>query len=507
MRALTCPQCSAPLGRDPAACPYCGVGLVTDALPETRQDRTRNAAAAPDGWITHRDPWHGFSIVHPPEWRVETLRGAISVRLDPLGRTAASIYPFLLPQPATAQQVARWFAGLMRAGNPTFQSWIQSGVSERSRRVTVRTRQDLYGQQVEGVWNILVDGTSSSISGCSAPVGALGAQGEIMARILTTFAPMRALERMAAVDPTEGAFSVQLPAGWSFQGGVNRNTIGGAGMPYFWVAEGAAGAASCLPNQSWFFLEPLIGGLLGGYPVLGFMNAAAFCRHSIVPWMQQSQPLLEVITITERPDLADLMLADLARQGYSPAHFELSAALLETRYPENGTLFRQASRVVTQRQRGGGMAGAPGWMALLDVYYRAPDFQFAAVEAVLRGVLDSYQPNPAWQAAEQGRTNGILAASQADRQRRQQQISQTLQETSAIITSGYWGRQAAYERMSEQRSNATLGLQNVSTASGQVYQVPYGYDQYWQDGLGNVYGGNWGAQPDANWTPLHPTGI
>lgn len=86
-------------------------------------------------------------------------------------------------------------------------------------------------------------------------------------------------------------------------------------------------------------------------------------------------------------------------------------------------------------------------------------------------------------------------------------ISQTLSETSDIVANSSWNRQQAYDRISEMRSNATLGAQNVASDSGDVYKAPYGYDRYWVDGLGNLYGGSWLSQPDINWQPLQPTGI
>jgi len=35
-----------------------------------------------------------------------------------------------------------------------------------------------------------------------------------------------------------------------------------------------------------------------------------------------------------------------------------------------------------------------------------------------------------------------------------------------------------------------------------VYKVADGYDQYWKDSLGNIYGGSWLTQPAINGTPL-----
>lgn len=518
MRALLCPQCGAPLKPSAAECPYCGVGL--QELAGTPGAKTTSAPARqkhsiPTGWLNHLDPWHGFQIAHPQGWHVETFRGAISIRLDPAGLTSAWVWPFNLPSSMSAVQVSQYFVNLNQTGNPSFQAWVQANASPHSNRISLRTRMNKYGRPVEGIWNILVMGNSANISGYTAEAGKIAESSEIFAGILSSFEPVEMMPRQVASDPTEGAFTLQLPVGWVFQGGVNRqNTIGGAANPYFSSADSPAGSvAACMPNYTWFFIEPGLGGffnMTGGYQSMPYCHAVQLSQQKIIPWMGSFQSGMQVISLLDRPDLADLALADLARSGYLPGSFEATCAIIETTYTENNTRYRQVSRVFTQCERAN--AGiftntSPGWVALLDMYYRAPVDQFNALMPVLSGIIDTYTLNPQWQAAEQQRTNGILLQGQMERNQRLSQISRTLSETSDIITKGYWDRQAVYDRLSEMRQNASLGVQNVAGQSGDVYKVPYGYDQYWRDGLGNFYAGSWSDQPEIHWVPLKPTGI
>jgi hypothetical protein len=185
-------------------------------------------------------------------------------------------------------------------------------------------------------------------------------------------------------------------------------------------------------------------------------------------------------------------------------------AVLETTNTENGLRLRQKSRIEVQRERPSGFpfgAGSSGWSASLDIYYRAPDSEFGAWEPVLSGVLDSIKMNPAWEVGERQLAQNYIQNAQTDIARRTRQISQTLSETSDILNNSYWDRQATYDRISEQRSNVTLGYQNMAAPDGEVYKVPSGYEQYWVSGLGDVYGGSWLTQPDIHWQPLQPTGI
>lgn len=519
MQALSCPKCGAPLRAEMDVCPYCRVGLTHDtpasgsAASSSSRQPEQTSVEVPEGWTLHKDPWHGFTIAHPPGWEVVVFQGQISVRADPVGLTSALIWPFQLQQPCPAQKIATQFTTLAQRFNPSYQAWVQGNTSAESTRVSLRTQQIRYGQQEQGVFNILVQGVNVVVSGYEAPAQTIAQVGDTMTRILSTFRTCEMMPRQMAQDPMEGAFTVALPQGWLFQGGVNRNHIGGAGSTQFTICREPQGLV--LAGQPWYqwnFMEGGMGilGVFSGTQSARFVPASQFCNQNIAPWMAQFQAELRIEKITERPDLADLAIIELAQAGYPPGMFEVSMAVMETTYTENGVRLRQKSRVATQRQRGGVgtlFESSPMWMAILDVYYRAPDAEFAVWEPVLSGIINSMKVNPAWKAGEQRLAQNYIANSQADIQRRTRQISQTLSETSDIISSGYWERQAVYDTISEKRSNAMLGVQNVASESGEEFKVPYGYDQYWQDGLGNLYGGSWLSQPDIDWKPLTPTGI
>jgi hypothetical protein len=520
MRALTCPKCGAPIHSGASICPYCRVGLEADPAvvsqpqeqPDSQASVQQPLVEIPSDWIRCQDPWHGFSIAHPKGWQVVTTKGQISVREDPSGLTAALIWPYSLQVPASARQVALQFTNMARSYNPTFQAWEQGNSAGDTNRITVRTRQVRWGQPVEGVFNVLVNGANVIVSGYEAPSQAIAQRSAVMAQILSTFRTIDLMPRQRVQEPTEGAYAIWIPSGWNFQGRVDRNHIGGSGSAQFSISrDPQSQVMAASPWMQWNFMDGM-GGFMAtftGQTMMRFVPAAQFCTQNVAPWMSQFQQGLTVESVSERMDLCDQAVKDLMEAGYPPGMFESTIAVIETTYTENGVRMRQKSRVATQRQRSAGMfaAATPIWMAFLDVYYRAPENEFAAWEPVLAGIIDSQVINPAWKAGERQLANNYIANSQADIQRRTRQISQTLSETSDIISNSYWNRQATYDRLSEMRSNATLGVQNVASSSGEEYKVPYGYDRYWVDGLGNLYGGSWMSQPDINWKPLEPTGI
>ncbi len=513
MEALTCPKCSAPLQHGMKFCPYCRVGLT--GMPEAGDLPANSSFSGPSasreipvpaGWVQFSDPWFGFQLAHPPGWEVSTLQGQTTIKADPVGFVSAAIAPFHSPNPTSARQVAQQFVSLLSQRLQGFQSWQQGNVAQDSNRLTIRVKANRFGQWLEGIYNILVENQNCIISGYTAPAQALAQQGPVMAQILSTFRTTdQPLPRQTVREPMEGAFTLQIPAGWTFQAGVNRNNIGGAGSLHFSSGRDPQGTVMVsMPSYTWIFMQPVMSffSFPTGYPSLAFMPASQFAQQVVLTQIRQIRRDVQLVRVDERPDLSEYNQWELLRSGYPLGTFETSVAMLEAVYSENGVRYREKSRVGVMRQ-----PGQPMWNALMDMVYRTPETEMATWEPVLTGCFNSIQINPQWQAGERGLAQNFINNSQADIHRRQMQISQTLSETSDIITNSYWNRQTSYDRISEMRSNATLGVQNVVSGAGETYKVPNGFDQYWVDGLGNLYGGSWLSQPDINWQPLNPTGI
>ena len=94
-----------------------------------------------------------------------------------------------------------------------------------------------------------------------------------------------------------------------------------------------------------------------------------------------------------------------------------------------------------------------------------------------------------------------------DRQRRLGEISRTLQETSDIITQGYYQRQGAYARVFHNWVQALRARIDLVGQDGSVYNVPnlYAY-QYWRTPNATVVGTGMLFSPDPTWEPLQPAG-
>lgn len=516
MQALSCPRCGAPLQIHLTTCPYCQVGLlhaqanpVTPAhAPAPAVSRSGPIAPVPAGWQLHHDPWHGFTLSHPPGWEVVNLNRQVDVRADPVGYTSASFSPFNLPAPASAPQVASQFITLLRRFIPSLQAWQQGNTAPDSNRITVKTRANRFGQNLEGIFNILVEGSSCIISGYQAPVAELARLSPILSQILATFRTAALMERQPVVEPREQAFRVPIPTGWIPYAAVDRNTLGGKGVLRFSAKRDPQGLMTAnMPWNTWNYMDGMgaLGGwsgfFTGGYEALPYRSAAQYCADKLVPELARKLRGARVERILDRPDWAELGQLEMLQSGYPPGSFDSSSALLEMTYEENGLRLRHKLRLASLRMGG----GSAMWSVFNDIDYRAPEAEFAAWEPILSGILGDLVISPQWTQGEQQLAQNFIANSQADIARRTRQISQTLSETSDLLSSSYWNRQASYDRISEQRSDAMLGYQNMTSDSGVEYKLPTGFDRYWVDGLGNFYGGGWLTQPEITWQPLEPS--
>lgn len=113
---------------------------------------------------------------------------------------------------------------------------------------------------------------------------------------------------------------------------------------------------------------------------------------------------------------------------------------------------------------------------------------------------------------ETAKFQGMAQANMQSLMINQQRLTQTLAANSASMSAGImdsWNKKMASDsRISQARSEATLGVNTYQTTYGQNVQVSVAADHVYQDKYGDVYGVS-GAAPDQetlnnlNWTELN----
>ena len=182
---------------------------------------------APKGWTTHEDP-AGFAVQIPRGWRAS--RDASSGRIEIAGDHDESVlvWPLFVPtklEAASAPAVLQAMAAKMVPGA----AWEPAAVSGASARAHGRAGD----REAVAIltWATSEKGSALFAYVTSAPAARYRDAEEAFARVLAsvrvTGAPSEGKREAGPSfvkweDPREHAFSLEVPAGWSVQGGLFR---------------------------------------------------------------------------------------------------------------------------------------------------------------------------------------------------------------------------------------------------------------------------------------------
>ena len=165
-------------------------------------------------------------------------------------------------------------------------------------------------------------------------------------------------------------------------------------------------------------------------------------------------------------------------------------------------LFCVVSTVTTQTGMGPLAEEQIHWVAESLFGFRAERGRLDAMARACMASVKSIRMNPQWFMAYQAESRRILqeriqmqqalqqmaAAQRASFQRsmhRLSDVSRTISETGDMVMAGYENRSAAYDRMSDNWSEAFRGVDSyASPGGGSSVELPGGYEHAWTNGLG-----------------------
>jgi hypothetical protein len=485
------------------------ISVLVLFLPACRSGGSAPASAG--AWVEHRDP-RGFSVRHPGDWKIEVGEGgSVGVR-DPRSGGAVLVQPFFLKQRARALD---WMAEAPARLTASFPA------SRMLRAGQVRKRPDEAAASLAytavsgpGRANLLcsIFGRSGMLYAIAAPESEFAALKPTLLRILASFRYTDAsqasaggaasLEYVRFNDPKEGAFSVDVPRGWTATGGLYRfapvdtrasllveSPDGkiriGAGdheLPTFTVPNPMLTATGFTEGR-WYSPGYGVNMLVQSY-IKGSDFAAAYVQRKF-------SSTCGAVHITERRDRPDLD----ARLGSIYSQFGGMQVKLTTGEaaftcgqgpkPRRGYYFAG-----TQMTAG---YGTGIWNVQYLHGYLADDDSVELAGAVLARMVASSQVNPQWAAMQSniaGKTSEI--------------VTRTNAEISHMIEQSYWQRQRVQDNVSRQWSNTMLGLTDVADpVTGETWKVSSGHNYYWRmQGTDAVVGTETYERPDTDFSPL-----
>jgi hypothetical protein len=497
---LICPRCGASYRPGEAQCMYCRVYFSPNCASSSTAVPSQSGIEIPSGWLRYDDPWNGFSLVHPADWSVYARKAAVGVRQDPAGICAAGIYTQRLAQPITAHEFLKNYVSFSRQVIPNLLAWEAPIHEQSASHSLARFEGDYLGQHIAGIFDARVENQQVLLASFGCPSGQLQEKKPIFQQILASFQPVQPMQRQKYQEVSEAAYVIWAPPGWQVDARLDRQHINHAATPQLVVRRESQGLAQAvLMAGMWnFSMAPTM--WAGSTLVLPYLTGTQFFQNYLVPQISQQCQGLQLEEIVDRPDFALLQMQKMQKVGMNPHEHLFHSAHMVISYLEQGVRLRQYGQVDCIGSPNAIIGGA--WSAYLTNVYRAPDAEFDQLRPVLAGILDSIVYNPSWQQAQEASKQAYLRASFQDRMSRLGQISQTIHEMNDMVGQSYQNRQASEERLRHEWSNATLGVQDMADPSGSIYTVPGGYDQYWRDGLDNLYVGDWLTNPDPTWTPL-----
>jgi len=445
-------------------------------------------------WTTRQYP-EGFALDVPANWETNAEAGRINVTGSNMERV--TILPLITETQLDANRAREI---LLTFAN---QFWPQ----QRWRRPRVGWQFNANGVGTVGEdesalreiaslwWANTAHGATAFFYALAAPPARFKSLEPVFARILSSFCvthagqpvathPLAGMQFQRWIDPTEDAFSIEVPAGWQVRGGIFRPGFLTTLSEFFiqspdgrvMVRSGDVNFPSkhvvpdmnLMMNGMWEGQYTSDGRLLMNYKA-----ALDFAAYYVQNTIGKSCQNLQWIGSADRADRVQALAWYMQTLGFTMhTAGELTFSCQLNGRPYLG--YQYAETVVTHYSE---VATLWDEQALFG-FMAAPD-SVRLADAVLFHAINSFQVNPQWMM-RQGQMNARAAE---DLRRYQEHSAQLWQQTQEA-------RWASWDRITERRGDALLGqTQVLDPATGQAYKVQSGSSYYWIDPTRNVIAG------------------
>jgi hypothetical protein len=311
------------------------------------------------------------------------------------------------------------------------------------------------------------------------------------------------LSKYSCLDPgvnnTE-AFSLLIPAGWLFAGGVQW-VLDNPAMPAVirFTVKNPSGheQLEVFPSQALFWTNnqmllasfPVGSRYLGSevMPVLGPQDAL---RSVVIPRFRSRVAGLEVTALTPMPELARALHAGAPQPGVQTFGDAARARIAYTLdgAPMEEDIFAVVEGYSFSFQALQGVVTNTNWYVDYIFSFRAPKGRLAENAALFRVMTDSFRISPQWFNAY-NQVVDIMVRNQMQAIRSWGELSRYISQTNAEISDSmmqsYNERQKVYDRIGEKMSESIRGTERyVNPLEGSEVELPGGYRHVWTNPLG-----------------------
>jgi hypothetical protein len=362
--------------------------------------------AAPGDWMEHRDP-RGFRVDKPAPWIVEVTDLANIAVGDPDGRAVA-----LIRGRAAPGELSRWLVDAYPRTEPGMgdvRPLRAEAINAHAARAVI-TYTNPRGVAKRASLLAVRQGSVATVFVAAAPIQEFRARLPDLTRVLDSFrfTPVAAapagpapapLRTVTWIEPNEGAFSTEIPAGWRPQGGVYRvgskvATVYTITRPQdgaqLFVGDSQADTTFLFPSQVLFNNGHREGQPAGpGQPVmLRFQDAGQMGQHIV----RQRFGNPHVTGVQPRPDLVEIARRDPLLAGAQPL---ASAADVEFRLADG------RMGVLSLTTKGQLVQGLGGTWTVEGIHgFVAPLAAVSETGLALAKLIASFRVNPNWHKGE-----------------------------------------------------------------------------------------------------------
>jgi len=451
------------------------------------------------GWSKHEDQ-HGFSLYIPQDWSVEVeSNGLISIGENLAQGTGAMafVWTIVLNEGTTEEELFGQLTSSISALLPGLQVTGERYVEEYDSYVGKVE----YGDYV-GVLSISIDNTNAYLSGLVVPKDQYNESIDKLIRVLYSFQyepdamdpdSVGVVQMETWTDPNEGAFSLNVPKGWTVEegSGLVRPYIDAGYVMHVTSPDGTMGVYVANPYRYIFVVPNWVlemagfvegteydpsGGLSQPMLVWHYIDASDYIHDFIEPLFSDC----DFRGVNSRNDLA------ASYQG-APWITEVTAAEERFTCPE-------AIETIVVLDTYYNLAGTEMWATSLMEYW-APEDKVELMEKIVNEMQETFRIDPEWAAEEQKQVAQRVGI-----------ISQTGSEINDMIMSSFELRSQTQDETLHQFSNAILGIEDVyDPDTGEQWTVPSGSEHYWQDIYGDIWGTDTYQPPTYNddWKELY----
>ncbi len=289
------------------------------------------------------------------------------------------------------------------------------------------------------------------------------------------------------------AWTFLAPEGWTLEGGVSWNPRGNPWYTTVLDVRSPGGGQEYRRYPVFMFAQTQNPALANGAEIGPYLDPAQAIEQVLAPRCRPESRQGRVVAVERLPRLAEPVVAEARQYGLPLLRAEAARVLME--YPLNGREREEMFYCTTASFQ---MRGMVTWMIDRAFSYRAERGRLKEACPVLGTIAASLLENPQWVAARrQAMARRVAAAARPPRTSPSGgpgilDVSRNLAKDQDAFLKGVDTSFSA--RLDSPGlnawSDAYRGVHTEHTPAGAAVRVENGYQRYFQDNLGRVYGSN-----------------